>query len=194
MDRSTIDASEKPHVTDELLPEAVLIAGLGSPQGDDRLGWIAAELVRESSSADVAVLAVRSPLDLLDRLQPALALIVIDAVRSDRPLGAIVRLGRWSHDAFRAMQGPACASTHGWGLVETLQLAQRLNREPRRIVFYGVEINPQKPARDDGPTPFSAAAPLDAPLSHAVADSLPALVRHVLNDIDRLGRDIAGTS
>jgi hydrogenase maturation protease len=147
------------------MPPKILIIGLGSPFGDDRLGWVALEAL-QASAALAAAGGGNISFATLDRPGPSLLaqwrgadhVIVVDAVRSGAPPGTRHRL----EPAEVAV--PESVSSHGFGLAAALELARALNELPPRLVVYGMEIDP------------SCAGPsLSAPVRRA----LPALIREV---------------
>ena len=60
----------------------VRVVGVGSPHGDDRVGWRLVEDLAESAGPGVEAVAVAQPLGLLDHLDGCSALIVVDACRA----------------------------------------------------------------------------------------------------------------
>lgn len=141
----------------------ILMVGLGSPHGDDQLGWlVAAQLqqrLRESAGTTVDVVEVRRaavPLDLLDWLEQVRQLHVCDACQRtdgtlDRvpPREPVVHRLPWSHGVADQPQPTAlsttvlsrlrCQGTHDFGLVQTLQLAERVGRLPSQVTVWAVE-------------------------------------------------------
>ncbi len=147
------------------------IIGVGSPFGDDRLGWTVAEQLRNSS-----YLKARQPgriaVSILDR--PGVMLlahwdgtddvIVIDAMRSR------CARGTWRRLAVDDLAFSPPVTSHGFGVAGALELARALGHLPRRLCLYGIEM-------DD-----SWAGP---GLSPAVAAAVPTLVREVEAEIAR---------
>jgi hydrogenase maturation protease len=141
------------------------IIGVGSPFGDDRLGWVAVEMLQRSAtpaasgggSVAFAVLDRPGAL-LLAHWRDADRVIMIDAVRSGAPPGTRHRLqpGAW------AATEPV--SSHGFGLAAALELARALDALPPHLVLHGVEIDPSNAG-------FS--------LSEPVRRALPDLVREI---------------
>ncbi len=107
----------------------LLLCGLGQPhRGDDAAGleavtaW-ASQHPHLAQHPQVRVLTLASPgLALLEPLSQAQAALLVDAVASGAPPGTLHRLTPKDLTAFT--QGSA--SAHGWGLAETLGLAQTL--------------------------------------------------------------------
>ncbi len=156
----------------------VRVVGCGSPgTADDAVGLVAARLSRAElrGLAEVEVLEAGPAIRVLDLLDDTDALVVVDAVRT--PLG-----GRAPGTLVRAEAGPeglpaelgASLSSHGFGLGEVVGLAAAMGRAPR-IVFLGVE---------------AASAAAGFPLSPAVADALPDLVRGVVEEARRLVKEV----
>jgi hydrogenase maturation protease len=141
-----------------------LIAGLGSPHGDDQLGWVAIDRLRPLLPAGVTTRKVHDGIELLACLEGQEAVIVIDAVTPAGQPGTI-----------RSFQWPcpelaSCVplSTHGLGLVEAFHLAETLGRLPRRVSIYTVEAHDTSPGR---------------PLSIEIARRLYAVVEAVLREV-----------
>lgn len=123
------------HAFPETAPGAGLIIGLGTDTGgDDAAGLLVARRLRELGVE--ALDYSGEVLGLLELWEGATSVILIDAMRSGRPAGAITVL--------EARQAPPAAgqfqlSTHGLGLAEALALADQLGRLPARVVIYGIE-------------------------------------------------------
>lgn len=119
------------------------VLGLGSPFGDDQLGWrVIAELERSSLIADrrdtVELLALDRPhATLLGHLAGAELVILVDAVVGDVAPGTILE-----YQDIEAIDTPGSLSTHGWGLAASLQLAAVLGQLPPRWHLFGVVIDP----------------------------------------------------
>ena len=149
----------------------VRVIGCGNPDaGDDASGLLVAEEVRARAPEGVDVVAARDPLRLLDVLEGADRVVVVDAVRS--PTG-----GRVPGTLVRAEAGPdglpaalrSSLSSHGLGIAETIGLAAAVGNAPP-IVFHGVEAGTIEAGSD---------------LSDDVRAALPALVDAVLADVMR---------
>ena len=145
-----------------------LILGLGSPHGDDQLGWVAIDRLRPRLPSGVSAYKVRSGLDLLDRLEGHDAAVVIDTrAPAGRP-GAI-RSFVWPCPE---QAHSFLLSSHSLGLIEAFQLAEALGRLPRHVTIHTIE------ARDTSP---------GASLSDDIARQLDALVESVLGNLAVIG-------
>ena len=142
----------------------VLILGIGSPFGDDRVGWVAVEMLQRSATLAATgggsvVFAVldRPGTLLLAHWHDADCVIVVDAVRSGAPPGTRHRLepGEW------AATEPV--SSHGFGLAAALELARALDDLPPHLVLHGIEIDPSN-------TGFSLSVPVLRALSDLVRE------------------------
>ena len=148
------------------MPDRVHIIGVGSPFGDDRLGWVAAESLQRSPVLN-GLEPGRIVISILDRPGAMLLtlwdeadhVIVIDAVRSGAAPGTRHRLTVSDVNATRLP-----ATSHGFGIAAALELGRVLGSVPRQLIFCGIEM--------------SAFRPVMA-LSDAVAEAMPVFVSEV---------------
>ena len=120
----------------------VRIIGIGSPFGDDRIGWQAIDHLIEAG------FAARFPPDwvsfekadrpgglLISLIRDAELAVLVDAMRSGAVPGTLRRL---CPDELV----PECGllSGHALGVADTLALAEVLGDLPRRVVIYGIEM------------------------------------------------------
>ena len=145
-----------------------LLIGVGSPHGDDQVGWWLVDRLQQlSDESDRPVpfelLALSDPIDLLNHLAGVELLVVIDACEATDSPGSITRWewGDSTSDEDRSH------STHRFSVIQALELASVLGRLPVRTVIYGVEIEACRPATD---------------LSPSVLASFPDLVQRVLSE------------
>ena len=106
----------------------IIVVGIGqSLRGDDAVGLEAVRLWQElhpDSAACVHVELSELPgLALLDLLDGMDAAVIIDAVQSSVPAGAVICLGPDELASFT----PDAGSAHGWGVAETLSLGRSLS-------------------------------------------------------------------
>lgn len=115
-----------------------LLVGIGNDdRGDDAAGLAVVRAMRPRLDASVAVRECRGDLtELLDLWHGAGLTIVVDAIRSGRPAGTILR-----QEVGPGEEPPtvAPASTHTFSLAEAIGLAQVLERQPERWIVYGIE-------------------------------------------------------
>ncbi|MGR3938871.1 hydrogenase maturation protease [Streptomyces sp. BRA346] len=160
----------------------VVVIGVGNPfRRDDGAGPAVIEALRaRAASADTWLTdSDGEPGRMLGLWRPQDAVIVVEVVHAHP--GQPGRL-----HSLTAEQAARCAarsaSTHALGLGETFALAAALDRMPRELTVHAVE------GGDFG---------LGRGLSTAVADALPALIRHVATAIEqaheRLGHASAPT-
>ena len=146
--------------------DRVHIVGVGSPFGDDRLGWVAAETLQRSSAVN-ALEPGRIVISILDRpgamllahCRDADHVIVMDAVRSGAVPGTRHRL---SVSDLADSRLPA--TSHGFGVAAALELARVLGGLPDRLLLYGIEMD---------------ASCSGCVLSDAVAGVMPVFVREI---------------
>jgi len=115
----------------------IRIIGIGSPFGDDALGLEAARILSESPPPGCQVIAADRPgATLVELLDGADAVILIDAVQSDVVPGTIHEL---SLDRLRAGALRFCSS-HDLDVVAAVELARMLDRAPAQGRVFGVEV------------------------------------------------------
>ena len=114
----------------------IAVIGIGqSLRGDDAAGLEAVQRWQErhpetAGKPEIIAETRELPgLELLDLLGRVDAAVLVDAVCSSAPAGTIHRL---NPDQLSAFAGGA-QSAHGWGVAETLALAERLNLPARAI-------------------------------------------------------------
>lgn len=119
------------------------IIGIGSPFGDDRFGWEAAEALRQCARISAAPPG-RIEISVLDRpgamlstpWQASDVVILLDAVRSGAAPGTWHRL-----EAGDLVAAGALCSTHGFGIVPAIELARVLGNMPSRLLLRGMEAD-----------------------------------------------------
>lgn len=121
----------------------VHIIGIGSPFGDDRVGWNVIERIQQEPSLQ-SILSKKLQLDSCDRpyfnllelLKPDKKIIIVDAMQSG------IDIGVWHEVTINdLMSRSSPVSTHGFGLAEALQFAIFLEKKPLNLQLYGVEIS-----------------------------------------------------
>jgi hydrogenase maturation protease len=147
----------------------IRVVGVGSPHGDDRVGWRLVEDLAELAGPGVEAVAVAEPLGMLDHLDGCSALIVVDACRTGRAAGSAVIL-TWPEDR---PEFEGSASTHGLNLAMVLQMADVLGHLPPSVLLFAVEVGACGPVAD---------------LSPDVACSLPELSRRLREAVEDLRR------
>jgi hydrogenase maturation protease len=158
----------------------VHIIGIGSPFGDDRIGWEVIEALRGSallrrfgSEAIVADCCDRPGGRLIPLLTDADFGILIDAMRSGSPPGTVRRLTPDDITPAEPASGPV--SSHGFGLGQALALARTLGTLPSRLAVFGVELA-QTRSGDGLSAPMRAAIPVVVKLvMHEIAAGTPVL-------------------
>jgi hydrogenase maturation protease len=147
----------------------VLVVGCGTPTGDDAAGpAVVARLEAEGVPADVRLGVAAGGHQLLDLLDGEAALVLVDAIASGAPPGRVHRIP-WP-DRRLASLGPG--STHDFGPMAALALAEVLGLLPARVVALGVELADATPG---------------APMSDVVAAAVPALAAAVRAELGTLG-------
>jgi hydrogenase maturation protease len=161
----------------------IRIIGIGSPFGDDAAGLEIARMLAQSPPPDCEVIEADRPgTALVELLEGAAAVILVDAVRSGAPPGTIHEFGfdELDHCAARLV------SSHDLGVAAAVKLAHKLGRAPVVGKIIGIEIS-------------SAAAAPFCELSFPVRDALGRGVERVrswsaqFNDRERIRPSLART-
>jgi len=120
----------------------VRIIGVGSPAGDDQAGWWTIEAFDRDVSRSPAMMARictmaldRPGINLVNLMQGAQRVFLIDAVQSRSPPGTIYRLSIAELAAWEET-----VSSHGFGVAMALHLARELNALPKALSLYGIGI------------------------------------------------------
>lgn len=141
-----------------------LFVGLGSPHGDDRLGWLLAEAVADQCADRVIVKLAAHPHELMHWLDDADRLLVGDACE---PAGSPGKIHRWSWPSPEIRRLRSCG-THDFGLTAVLELVGCLDDLPREVTIWSIEAGSFQP---------------NAPLSAAVMSSVPELIRQIKSSL-----------
>ncbi len=141
-----------------------LIVGLGSPHGDDQLGWIAIDRLRPQLPAGISAQKVRDGFELLDSLEGHDSAFIIDAAAPAGQPGTC-RSFNWPSPLLADGER---LTTHSLGLVAALQLAEVLNCLPHRLIIYTIEADDTSPG---------------APLSNLIAHQLDLLVESLCAEL-----------
>jgi hydrogenase maturation protease len=122
----------------------IVVAGVGSPNGDDQAGWRLVDLLQRRQSVPARLVKVHEATQLIDELAGCTRLIIVDACRGVCRIGAVTRL-EWP-DARIAKRHSQ--STHGVGVCDALQLAEQLGRLPPVVEIFGIEVGECEPGRE----------------------------------------------
>lgn len=117
-------------------PRRVMV-GLGNRfRGDDRAGLELAGRLRARVPQDVEVIAIEGdPTPLIEIFARAELVLVADAAATDTEPGIVCRFDASQEPVPGAVFG---ASTHAFGLAETIELARALGKLNARVVVYGI--------------------------------------------------------
>lgn len=151
----------------------VRVLGVGSPFGDDRIGWEVVAALRDSGLLDrfppdwvSAEECDRPGSGLIALMEDAHAVILIDAMDGGAPPGSVHTV---CDEAIAVGQG--ITSSHGFGIAESIALARVLGTLPPVLTLYGIEQG-------------SLAA--DADLSSAVRAAIPKVLSLIGSELDAL--------
>ncbi len=151
----------------------VRLIAIGNPcRRDDGAALLAAQALRKRIGSDVDIVEISGePTALLSALEGAGAVVLLDASAA---AGAPGRVRRLVPGEDRLAPEAPVASSHAFGLAQTLALAEALGALPPSIVIFAIEGEDFD--HGEGLTPRVAAA-------------LPALVENVEREIGRLQKE-----
>jgi len=117
------------------------VVAIGSPHGDDQAGWRIAERFRDRGNVNAGVVALSDASQLLESIDKCDRLIVVDACCGSGKPGTVTRL-EWPDERIVERHSH---STHGIGVADVLQLAESLDRLPREVLIFGIELSQCQP-------------------------------------------------
>ncbi len=125
----------------------VRVLCIGSPQEPDNLGFLIGHtLIGHFNPDQVEVLALDRPGPrLIEHMRGADTVILVDAVKSGASPGTLHNLEGHALDGLVAHH----TSSHGFGLAETLALAEKMGELPAHLKFVGLEIGSESPSPDN---------------------------------------------
>jgi hydrogenase maturation protease len=148
----------------------VVVAGFGSPHGDDQAGWQVVASLARRPDLPARLVKITEGTQLIDELAGCRQLIVVDACRGGTRIGAMTRL-EWPDPRIRQYHNH---STHGVGLCSALQLAERLGRMPPSAIVFGIEIGRYRPLDEICAEVAQAASELAEILSAEICETVHA--------------------
>ena len=145
-----------------------LVVGLGSPYGDDKIGWVACEKLKKDIghlSKVEFVMCDRSGLEWLTKLSNAEQVLFIDAMRSGEKPGTVRKIDL---NADQWADYPAKLSSHGISIMDAIDVAQTLGELPEIFSVWGIEMEQCN---------------YDSGLSDPVRTALPLLLENIKSEI-----------
>jgi hydrogenase maturation protease len=127
----------------ECVKVSTLIVGIGSPHGDDQIGWAVVDRLRPRLCAGAAAHKSTGGTDLLELLEGKDRAILVDASAPSGDPGTVRRFDWPSAE----LEATSLLSSHGIGLVEILRLAEVLGRLPTHVTIYAVEAHEIMPGK-----------------------------------------------
>lgn len=148
----------------------IRVLGLGSPFGDDQLGWKVAEKLKKhyinfpELNKNLSIDAYDRPgLGLLELFQDAKVVFLIDAMTSEAPLGTILC---FKNETIYTAE--PLFSTHGIGVSEVLEWGNSLNLLPEELILYGVVIKDVYVSASLSKPVRAAIGPLTMQIAHEI--------------------------
>jgi len=121
---------------------ALCVIGIGSPFGDDQLGWEVVKLLTQRPALQpfipnqVQLLYCDRPgMHLLEMMRGAQSVFLIDAVKTGASIGTI---HHFRNEDITAINDTL--STHGLGVAAAIKMGATLNILPDNVILFGIEI------------------------------------------------------
>lgn len=152
-------------------PPRTLLVGIGNTfRGDDGVGPVVARgaaqaLQSEGWPGSVDVTELADPASLVEVVEVAELVVVVDAMTSGAPAGSLLTIDATIDPL--PTDGWAAGGTHALGLAAAVELCRALGRLPDRLMVVGVEVANVSPGTEL--TPAVAAAVPDAVEAAAAA-------------------------
>jgi hydrogenase maturation protease len=146
-----------------------LLVGLGSPFGDDRLGWHIAKTVQGRLPSRLEIRLATTPIALMDWLEGVERLMICDACQGGGCAGS-ARVWHWPDEALAPVR---FSGSHDLGLAAVLRLADQLGILPPRVMIWAIEGKPFSPL----------SALQESGLSSEVLAAVPAVVESIENEL-----------
>lgn len=148
----------------------IKVLGIGSPFGDDQVGWKIADALKMQISmhANIDPFVIienhdRPGVRLIELMSEASTVFIIDAIKSKSEIGTIHRFK--NNDIFELENR---LSTHNMGVSEALLLGSALHALPDNIILYGIEIDSTAPGATLSQRVESAIEPLVVQLKNEI--------------------------
>ncbi len=133
----------------------VRVLGVGSPSGDDTVGWMVVEALQKSSLparlrriVELEPVALDRPgMELVRHLSDVDLVIVVDAVVGKAPPGTIERI-----ETHELQSDFPMLSCHGFGVAGALDLARTLGTYSADVVVLGIHIPSPRAGASIDPT------------------------------------------
>jgi hydrogenase maturation protease len=116
--------------------EQKLIYGIGSPNGDDQIGWCVVERLRSHLSQAWHAKSGLVPMDLLNHLEGIVELHIVDACEGEEE-EEVGTIHRWEWPMQQLVSNPVSTS-HDFSLSMTLELAASLGILPINVTVWGI--------------------------------------------------------
>lgn len=151
----------------------IKVIGIGSPFGDDRIGWEVVkglqqiQIIKKVDPSKITFeIQDRPGIRLLEAIKNCPYVFLIDALKTGAAVGTIHQFKNQDIEHLETR-----LSTHDLNLGDTLSLARVLDCLPKEIVFYGIEVGEIK---------------LDQQLSTDVFRAKDILILQIIKDLENI--------
>lgn len=128
--------------------EPWVIVGVGSPHGDDQIGWCVAQLLAEQFEAgELELQLLTRPVSQLWTLLNSPRLLIIDACLADLPTATLRRITLEQLET----QSTGLLSSHSLGVAELLTLAKGMGMQIDHLRIFGIQLLQTEPMAELSP-------------------------------------------
>ncbi len=124
---------------------AAMVIGLGSPdRGDDAVGTVVAERVREVVGDRVEVVTREDPTGLVHAWEGCRVVVLVDSMISGDAAGTVSVHHTGTHDRplpTHAFAAAGRGGTHAFGLAGAVELSRTLGTLPEHVAIVGIEAH-----------------------------------------------------
>lgn len=115
---------------------STIVLGIGSPHGDDQLGWAVVDKLAACNLPGVQIRKVANPLDIVSELEAYAKVIIVDAAMGLPMFDSWMMLS-WSDDVDRKLiEDLPCGSTHDLGISAALQMVEKLGKRTDHVTLW----------------------------------------------------------
>lgn len=147
----------------------IKVLGIGSPFGDDRLGWEVVNQLQQCAEIQALPIEIktldRPGMRLLEEFQSFQTVLLIDALQSGAAVGSLHCLEKEA-----LLNLPSPPSSHAIGIAEALKMAEAMEMLPENLLLFAIEISEN----------LHVDTALSEPIQQQIDQFIPCLIQKIL--------------